>query len=339
MKRTDKPKKAAKQAAKKVAKKVAVKPILAAGTVTVRGKGRGLEVLVVHRRLRNDWSLPKGKLDAGELMPACAVRETLEETTVEVVLRAPVGTIRYKSLGNPKIVRYWLAEPVSESIRNKQSDYSADWEPNDEVDEIHWLKPAQAKKLLTYPHDIQVLERALNLSANTRPMVLLRHAEAEKRASFAERHDGQPPHDHERPLTSFGEAQTPGIADALAAFGIEAAFSSPAQRCVSTIAPAFIDANEINLIPEISEFGHQASSDGTWDASVELAKNPAPLVVVCHRPVLPTMVRAISRTLRIYEPLPKLKPGQFIVIHRPVKANGKLRRGFTMIEHSGEHEQ
>lgn len=339
MKRSSKPRKAAEQAAKKLAKKAAAKPILAAGTVTIRGKGRSLEVLVVHRKLRNDFSLPKGKLDDGELMPACAVRETQEETTVEVVLRAPVGTIRYKSLGSPKVVRYWLAEPVSEEIRNKRLDYAADWEPNDEVDEILWLKPSQAKKLLTYPHDIQVLERALNLSPNTRPLILLRHAEAEKRASFADRHNGQPPHDHERPLTIFGESQTPSIANVLRAYGIEQSYSSPAQRCVSTIAPAFVAVDSIELVSEISEFGHIESSEKTRAASSRIAKQAAATVVVCHRPVLPTMVRAIAKTLDVPEPLPKLKPGQFIVIHRPVKANGKLRRGNILIEHSGEHEQ
>jgi 8-oxo-dGTP diphosphatase len=324
---------------KKVAKPIPAKPILAAGTITVRDKGRDLEVLVVHRKMRNDFSFPKGKLEADELMPTCAARETFEETTVDVVLRAPIGTIRYKSLGVPKLVRYWLAEPTDEAIQSKNQNYSETWEPNDEVDEILWLKPAKARKLLTYPHDVQVLERALKISPNTRPLVLLRHAEAEKRASFAERHEGNPPHDFLRPLTEVGAAQTPAIAAALRAFGVTSSFSSPADRCISTIAPAFVSSDNVVLIPEVSEFAYAENPSATKTASAKLAMDPAAAVVVCHRPVLPTMVRAVSKALEIDEPLPKLKPGQFIVIHRPIKSNGKLRKGSIWFEHSGEHEQ
>jgi 8-oxo-dGTP diphosphatase len=327
-----------KRAAKKVARKrLSAKPILAAGTVTVRGTGRALEVLLVHRATRADWSLPKGKLDPGELMPACAVRETLEETTVETVLRAPVGTIRYLSLGAPKLVRYWLAEPIDPAIASGERDYAIGWEPNAEIAEIHWVKPAKARKLLTYPHDIEILDKALELSVSSRPLILLRHAEAEKRAAFAERFDGNPPHDHERPLTEFGRSQTPAIAAALRAYGISEKFSSPAERCVSTIADAFAKRSEIGLIPEISEFAHADSSDETRIASQLLAQNQLPLVVVCHRPVLPTMVRAISKALRIAEPSPKLKPGEYLVFHRPVKRTGKLRRGLVITEHSADH--
>jgi 8-oxo-(d)GTP phosphatase len=329
--------KKASESVKAVKKSVAKQPILAAGTVTVRGKGRDLEVLVVHRALRNDWSLPKGKLELDELMPACAVRETAEETTVHTVLRSPVGTIRYKSLGLPKIVRYWLAQPTDERIACGEIDFLPGWEPNEEIDEIHWLKPVKAKKLLTYSHDVEILERALELSPNTKPLVLLRHAEAEKRAAFADRHEGEPPHDHERPLTEFGLSQTPEIADVLRAYGVTEAFSSPAARCVSTVSPAFVGAKKIRIIDEISELAFYESPEGTRKASRDLAWNSAGIAVVCHRPVLPTMVRAIAKSLKIAEPVPKLKPGQFIVIHRPVRRNFKLRKGLIVVEHSGEH--
>jgi 8-oxo-dGTP diphosphatase len=320
-----------------VKKSVPKTPILAAGTVTVRGKGRDLEVLVVHRALRNDWSLPKGKLEIGELMPACAVRETAEETTVQTVLRAPVGTIRYKSLGEPKIVRYWLAQPTDERIAKGEIDFMPGWVPNEEIDEIHWLKPIKAKKILTYSHDVDILERALELSPNTKPLILLRHAEAEKRAVFAERHNGEPPHDHERPLNESGFAQTPKIADVLRAYGITNAISSPAARCVSTVVPHFVNESELKIVDAISELAFLDAPEATRKASREFAANSAALVVVCHRPVLPAMVRAIAKALRIAEPVPKLKPGQFIVIHRPVRQNFKLRKGLVVTEHSGEH--
>ncbi|HET9658266.1 MAG TPA: NUDIX domain-containing protein, partial [Kineosporiaceae bacterium] len=45
-----------------------------------------LEVLLVHRPRYDDWSWPKGKLEPGESLPECAVRETAEETGARVVL-------------------------------------------------------------------------------------------------------------------------------------------------------------------------------------------------------------------------------------------------------------
>ncbi len=62
----------------------------AAGAIVWRGTGRTLEVLLVHRPRYDDWSWPKGKLDPGESLPACAVREVAEETGHSIVLGLPL---------------------------------------------------------------------------------------------------------------------------------------------------------------------------------------------------------------------------------------------------------
>ena len=51
--------------------------IFAAGGVVVDESGR---LLVVHRPRYNDWSFPKGKLDPGETLEECALREVEEES-------------------------------------------------------------------------------------------------------------------------------------------------------------------------------------------------------------------------------------------------------------------
>jgi 8-oxo-dGTP pyrophosphatase MutT (NUDIX family) len=51
------------------------KKIMAGGGLVENEKG---QVLFMFRR--NKWDLPKGKLDEGETMEACAVREVMEET-------------------------------------------------------------------------------------------------------------------------------------------------------------------------------------------------------------------------------------------------------------------
>ena len=57
--------------------------ILAAGGLVLNEKG---EVLFMFRK--GKWDLPKGKLDPGETMDACALREVMEETgLVQVALK------------------------------------------------------------------------------------------------------------------------------------------------------------------------------------------------------------------------------------------------------------
>lgn len=51
--------------------------VIAAGGVVENSKK---EILLIHRR--GYWDLPKGKLDKGEEIPACAIREVEEETGV-----------------------------------------------------------------------------------------------------------------------------------------------------------------------------------------------------------------------------------------------------------------
>ena len=188
------------------------KLIKAAGTVTFRGTGRNTEVLVVHRHFRMDWSLPKGKKDKGEYLPATAYRETMEEAGIATQLRVPLLPVNYDWNGTPKVVRYWLAEPIDKALAAGDRDLPDGWQPNDEVDEIRWVRIHKLVGLLTYPRDLQTVLDAFSRSRHTLPMILMRHADAQKRVDFANDHRGRPPHDHERPLSKDGLALTPSAA-------------------------------------------------------------------------------------------------------------------------------
>ena len=125
--------------------------ILAAGAVLWRRRppgGPDVEVAVVHRPRYDDWSLPKGKADAGETALETALREVAEETGFQARPGAELGTSRYQSLKGPKIVRYWEMEAVDGEFR-----------PGDEVDQLRWLPPDQAIELLSYDRDRQILRR------------------------------------------------------------------------------------------------------------------------------------------------------------------------------------
>jgi CYTH domain-containing protein/8-oxo-dGTP pyrophosphatase MutT (NUDIX family) len=105
-------------------------------------------VLLVHRPRYDDWSLPKGKLDAGEDWIDAALREVQEETGVRAEPGDELEPVRYTDpKGRPKIVRYWRMTPTE----------IPEFEPNDEVDEVAWLTPDEAAERLTYPHDVELL--------------------------------------------------------------------------------------------------------------------------------------------------------------------------------------
>src|SRR4028118_2118825 len=90
--------------------------VAAAGGVVWRPAGGGtggrIETVVVHRPRYDDWSLPKGKLDAGEHALDAAFREVVEETGLAVVVGRRGPTTRYAVDGAPKRVDYWLMRCV-----------------------------------------------------------------------------------------------------------------------------------------------------------------------------------------------------------------------------------
>jgi 8-oxo-dGTP pyrophosphatase MutT (NUDIX family) len=120
--------------------------IRAAGGVVRRD---GL-IAVVHRPHRDDWSLPKGKLEPGEDDAAAAVREVREETGCDAVIEGDLGTVSYKVAdGRPKRVRYYLMAAGADTAET-----AAD------VDVVRWLAPDGVEELLSYATDRDVLERA-----------------------------------------------------------------------------------------------------------------------------------------------------------------------------------
>ena len=69
--------------------------IVSAGGVVLREHTNGLQVLLIHRERYDDWSLPKGKGEADELLPETAIREIQEETGVTARLGLRLPSLRY----------------------------------------------------------------------------------------------------------------------------------------------------------------------------------------------------------------------------------------------------
>lgn len=122
--------------------------IEAAGGVVVRTwHSSAPEVLLVHRPSRQDWSLPKGKLQRRETAIECALREVHEETGLRCTAHHELPPVRYVDRrGRPRRVRYWMMEAIT-----------GEFVPNDEVDDICWARIDTVGEMLTYARELTVV--------------------------------------------------------------------------------------------------------------------------------------------------------------------------------------
>lgn len=72
------------------------KKLIAGGGLVQNDKG---ELLLIYRR--GKWDLPKGKLDAGETIEDCAVREVMEETGLVAIVLGQLIEISYHEYFDP----------------------------------------------------------------------------------------------------------------------------------------------------------------------------------------------------------------------------------------------
>ncbi len=127
----------------------------AGGVVWRRTAPDRVEVLVVHRPKYDDWSLPKGKLDEGETHEATARREVEEETGLRCQLGEELASVSYTDRrGRPKVVRYWAMTPEDAGL----GDGTGWFTPTEEIDEVRWVRREDARRVLTYEHDADLVD-------------------------------------------------------------------------------------------------------------------------------------------------------------------------------------
>jgi 8-oxo-dGTP diphosphatase len=138
---------------------------MAAGGIVMRREQPPL-IAVVRLRKRDEWVLPKGKLDEGETARAAARREVLEETGHNVTVHEFLGTLVYESGGRSKVVHYWRMEAGNTQARELMNDIRAvDWLPLDAA--IVRLSRAYERTFLENvgPLAVSVLSRRLKAKA------------------------------------------------------------------------------------------------------------------------------------------------------------------------------
>src|SRR6478736_3389000 len=140
--------------------KMARAAVLAAGGIVLRQAATPL-VAVVRLRKRNEWVLPKGKLDHGETPRAAAEREVNEETGHDVSVHEFLGTLVYDSRGGAKVVHYWRMEAGGEPVRKLMRDVKA----------VEWLPLGDAVARLSRGYERAFLEQVgpIALSAVSAP--------------------------------------------------------------------------------------------------------------------------------------------------------------------------
>ena len=192
--------------------------VRAAGAVVRRVVGGEVQTVLVHRPRYDDWSFPKGKLLEGESFREAALREVREETGLDGRIEAELPPSRYVDQeGRPKVVRYWTMQIHDEDQLR----------PTNEVDEARWFTLADARAMLTYDRDREVLDAVATADA---PAYLVRHAKAGDRKTWS----GD---DGSRPLSKSGRRQARALVCVLSSRPIERIVSSPAARCVDTVRP------------------------------------------------------------------------------------------------------
>jgi len=130
-----------------------------AGGVVYRTAPARTEVALVHRLKPALWALPKGTPQAGETLEETALRETREETGLEVEIEQPISSIRYFFVRGrtrfAKTVHFFLMRPVGGDLSLHDHEF----------DEVRWWPLEEAIELVTYPTERSVLERAAALLA------------------------------------------------------------------------------------------------------------------------------------------------------------------------------
>jgi 8-oxo-dGTP diphosphatase len=258
------------------------KRIEAAGGVLWRPApgGAGIEVALVHRPKYDDWSIPKGKLTADEHPVVGAIREVWEETGFTGIAGRPLGEIGYDKDGAPKRVRYWAMQVEH-----------GHFTPNDEVDQIMWLPPREARRHLSPDRDQRILVGLEVEALTTWPCILVRHGSAGERSSW----QGD---DRERPLDALGDDQAQALVPLLSAYGVGRVLSADVLRCMETIGPyAGVAHLTVESEPLVSEAGYAQHPDLALDRLLEIIDGQTAAVICSQGKTLPSLISSVISSL------------------------------------------
>ena len=128
-----------------------------AGGVVHRTVDGRLEIALVHRIRPPLWALPKGTPSAGETVEETALRETREETGLDVRLDGVLQSITYFFVRGRtrfhKTVHFFLMRAVGGDLGDHDHEF----------DEVGWFPADEALGLMTHATERAVVEDALRI--------------------------------------------------------------------------------------------------------------------------------------------------------------------------------
>jgi 8-oxo-dGTP diphosphatase len=120
------------------------------GGIVVDAAGRLLLVLRGREPAKGTWSVPGGRVEAGETDAVATAREVLEETAVPVRVGRLVGTVeRAAPGGGVYAIRDYLCDPV---------DGCGVVRAGDDAEDAAWFTAAEVRALDTSPGLVRALE-------------------------------------------------------------------------------------------------------------------------------------------------------------------------------------
>ena len=206
-----------------------------------------LEVLLVHRRKHQDWAIPKGNVEPGESDRTCARRELREETGLDCRLGWELPSLHYRTpTREPKTARFWAA-----TVR------SGTFTPSSEIDQTRWFPFATAIRVLTKPRERAIplaLAARLHARGGTSALAGRQRTVLLVRGGSATPREDWPHADDTRPLTERGTHAARSLLALGTVFDVQQVFSSPASRCVDTVAPlARSQARTVQVFDHLSD--------------------------------------------------------------------------------------
>lgn len=115
---------------------------ISSGAVVTRMREDTIEVLLMRWGGNGAWRLPKGTIDPGETREATAIRETREETGLEIALGEYIGSVPapYKRRGETflKETHYHLATEIGGTTDAREA----------KIDRVEYFEVDEAIRLL-----------------------------------------------------------------------------------------------------------------------------------------------------------------------------------------------
>ncbi len=132
--------------------------IIAGGGLVLNEEGA---LLMIYRR--GKWDLPKGKLDEGETIEACALREVKEETGLTDVIRETIIEVGYHQYYDVFLDEEVIKETHWYRMR-AGSNQPLVPQTTEDITDIRWVKDAALEACLadSYPNIVTVVRKLLS---------------------------------------------------------------------------------------------------------------------------------------------------------------------------------